>query len=85
MFVSSGQQQEWDRFLLIWNDCDWHAASAHGTLVLDLSPTAYSLCSPLPLNLITCNFNVLHPEPHTKLYNMVNLDGLADLGLEKNS
>lgn len=40
---------------------------------------------PSPLNSIACNLNALHPEPHTKLYNMVSLDGRADLELEKSS
>lgn len=30
---------------------------------------------PSLLNLIAYNLNVLHPEPHTKLYNMVSLHG----------
>lgn len=51
-------------------------ASAHGMLAPDSFPRS-------PLNSIACNLNMLHPEPHTKLHNMVSLDGQADVGLEE--
>lgn len=43
-------------------------------MVLDSSPTVYSVpFPPLLLNSIACNLDVLHPEPHTKLYNIGEL------------
>lgn len=80
-FVSSGPagvgqgsvHLKW--FWLTCSWCSWDSGPGlepHSTL---------SVFPPSLLNLITCNFNALHPEPHTKLYNMVSLDGLADLWL----